>query len=64
MEELLATIILHGSAGEFGRISALLEETAQDGSFSADVRSLLRAALDLRFDEIKAGHERSPPTHL
>lgn len=55
MEELLATIILHGSAGEFGRISALLEETAQDGSFSADVRSLLRAALDLRFDEIKLG---------
>ena len=55
MEELLATIIIHGSAGEFGRISTLLEETAQDGGFSADIRGLLRAALDLRFDEIKSG---------
>lgn len=55
MEELLATIVLYGSAGEFGRISTLLEDATQDGSFSADIRGLLRAALDLRFDEIKSG---------
>lgn len=53
MEEVLATIVLHGSAGEFGRILTLLEDSTQDGSFSADIRGLLRAALDLRFDEIK-----------